>query len=124
MANLPEIEQFYEVSYPQNSFNARMLQTDLYYGVRRNGKLAGIAGVHVYSPTYRVAALGNIATHPTYRGQGIATKVTAKLCQSLMKTVDHIGLIVQDSNIPAIACYAKLGFVQHSIVEVATLDLR
>jgi ribosomal protein S18 acetylase RimI-like enzyme len=61
-------------------------------------------------PTYRVAALGNITTHPDWRGQGLATKVTAAVCRSLRETVEHIGLNVHAENRAAIGCYEKLGF--------------
>jgi ribosomal protein S18 acetylase RimI-like enzyme len=122
-ADLSRIERFYQESFPRSAFNPRMLATGQYYGVQKNGTLAGIAGVHVWSAKYRVAVLGNIATHPEFRRQGIATAVTARLCQSLASTVDHIGLIVHEKNTNAIACYAKLGFVQHSTIEVYSLEL-
>ena len=122
--DLPKIERFYQESYPENVFNARMSQTGQYFGIYQNSILIGVAGVHVYSPQYRVAVLGNIATHPDFRKQGIATAVAAKLCQSLRETVDHIGLVVQADNTKAIACYTKLGFVPHSTVEVYSLEWR
>lgn len=122
--DLPKIERFYQESYPENVFNARMLQTGQYFGIYQNSILIGVAGVHVYSPQYRVAVLGNIATHPDFRRQGIATAVTAKLCQSLRERVDHIGLVVKVDNTKAIACYTKLGFVPHSTVEVYSLEQR
>jgi len=109
-ADLGEIKALYEISYPGNWFDERMLKTGMFFGVRREKKLVSIAGVHVYSPQYRVAALGNITTHPDFRGQGLAAITTAKLCQELRQNVDHIGLNVLASNISAIACYKKLGF--------------
>jgi ribosomal protein S18 acetylase RimI-like enzyme len=109
-ADLAEIKTLYEVSYPGNWFDERMLETGMFFGVRREKKLVSIAGVHVYSPRYRVAALGNITTHPNFRGQGLATITTAKLCQELSRHVDHIGLNVLADNKSAIACYKKLGF--------------
>jgi ribosomal protein S18 acetylase RimI-like enzyme len=123
-ADLPGIEQLLQKSFPGSAFNPRMLQTGQYFGVERNGILAGIAGVHVWSPTYRVAVLGNVATHPEYRRQGIATAVTARLCQSLMRTVDHIGLMVHENNMNAISTYSRLGFVQHSAAEVYELEMK
>jgi len=108
--NLDEIKALYEVSYPGNWFDARVLETEMFFGVRREKKLVSIGGVHVYSPHYRVAALGNITTHPDHRGQGLAMISTAKLCQEIRKHVDHIGLNVLANNASAIACYKKLGF--------------
>lgn len=108
--DLAEIKTLYEVSYPGNWFDERMLETGMFFGVRREKKLVSISGVHVYSPQYRVAALGNITTHPDHRGQGLATITTAKLCQELSRHVEHIGLNVLAENAAAIACYRKLGF--------------
>ena len=108
--DLDEMLGLYEESYPGNWFNARMLQTGQYFGLRLKNRLVSIAGVHVYSEKYRVAALGNIVTHPDYRGRGFGKAVTAKLCQSLFEHVDNIGLNVKASNTAAIALYEKLGF--------------
>lgn len=109
-ADLPEIRAFYQDSYPGNWFDPRMLETGQYFGVRADGRLASVGGIHVYSPQYRVAALGNIATHPAYRGRGYGKAVTARICQSLSQTVHSIGLNVKADNRPAIACYGRLGF--------------
>jgi ribosomal protein S18 acetylase RimI-like enzyme len=72
--------------------------------------LVSVAGVHVVSLHYRVAALGNITTRPALRGRGYARRVTAHLCQSLAQRVDHIGLNVKADNAAALACYRRLGF--------------
>jgi len=108
--DLPIILEFYKVSYPQNWFDSRMLETNKYYGYFIDGKLVGISGIHVYSEEYKVAALGNIATHPDFRGQKIGFKLTSALCSDLQKTVDYIGLNVKSDNEYAIKCYKKIGF--------------
>ena len=107
---LDELLEFYEASYPGNWFDPRMLQTHPYFGLREAGRLVSVAGVHVASRAYRVAALGNVATHPAHRGHGYGKQVTARLCQSLLATTDHIGLNVKADNDVAIGCYRKLGF--------------
>lgn len=108
--DLDEILVLYEEGYPGNWFDKRMLQTKQYFGLRRNNRLVSIAGVHVYSEKYKVAALGNIVTHPDHRSKGFAKAVTAGLCQSLAKSVDNIGLNVKADNTAAVAMYRKLGF--------------
>jgi len=100
----------YEKSYPGNWFDVAMLHTGQYFGLRVQGELVSVAGVHVYSPTYRVAALGNVTTHPDHRNRGYARRVTARLCRSLLATVDHIGLNVRTDNKIALRCYERLGF--------------
>lgn len=105
-----EAEAFYARCYPGNWFDVRMLETGRYLGIYDGGVLVAMGGVHVYSTTQRVAALGNIATAPEQRGRGLATRIAARLCESLCGAVDTIGLNVEDDNAAAIACYTKLGF--------------
>ena len=108
--NLDIIEAFFAIAYPKNWFDSRMLETGKYYGYFIDDTLVGIAGIHVFSAIYKVAALGNIATHPAYRGQGIAYKVVSALCYDLQHCVETIGLNVNSENTHAIKCYEKIGF--------------
>ncbi|TVR67638.1 MAG: GNAT family N-acetyltransferase [Spirochaetaceae bacterium] len=109
-----ELLRFYRECYPDNWFDPRMLETGQYYGIREEGTLASVAGIHVYSPRYGVAALGNIATAPPHRNRGLAKRVTARVCRSLLEDaagpIAHIGLNVKADNAPAIAGYRRLGF--------------
>jgi len=105
-----DLLQLYKESYPGNWFDLRMLETGQYFGLRVNGRLVSAAGVHVYSERYRVAAIGNVVTHPRHRNRGCARLVTARLCQSLLEKVEHIGLNVKADNEAAITCYTRLGF--------------
>jgi ribosomal protein S18 acetylase RimI-like enzyme len=109
-ADLDELRTLYRDSYPGNSFDPRMLETGHFYGIRRDNALVSVAGVHVYSPRYRVGVVGNVTTHPAYRGKGLGTMVCARLCRELLRTVEHIGLNVKADNVAAIASYKKLGF--------------
>ena len=122
--NLPELLKLYAKSYPGNWFEPRMLETSMYYGIRAGGVLAGAAGVHVYSPKYKAAALGNITVLPDQRGKGLAKKVTARLCRELLKKADHIGLNVKAGNEAAISCYRALGFKIISSYEEYSAGLR
>lgn len=124
MADLVELEALYATSYASNWFDPRMLETGEYYGIRQGSMLISVAGVHVYSPQYRIAALGNITTHPAARGRGLATAVTARLCQSLLEHVDQIGLNVKADNASAVACYTKLGFTRTASYGEYSLDMK
>jgi RimJ/RimL family protein N-acetyltransferase len=110
--DLPDLDRLYTEAYPGNWFDRRMLETGQYVGVRRDGELLAVAGVHVWSPVYRVAAIGNVTTHPAARGQGLATAATAALCRRLLETVDVVTLNVKADNAAAIAVYRRLGFVR------------
>lgn len=108
--DIPAVEALLSIAYPQNWFDRRMVSTNKYFGYFCENQLTGVAGVHVYSEEYRVAALGNIATHPAFRGKKIASRLTAALCYDLEKTVSIIGLNVRAENKGAIKCYQALGF--------------
>lgn len=123
-SDLHDLETLYRTSYPGNRFDPRMLETGRYYGIRSGGRLVSAAGVHAFSPEYRVAALGNITTHPDLRGVGLAAKVTARLCQELQREVKYIGLNVKAENRSAIACYEKLGFERIASYEECSLELK
>ncbi len=110
--DLAEINALYSASYPGNWFDPRMLETGQYFGIFHNRKLVSIAGIHVYSPEYNVAALGNITTHPDYRGRGLGTKTTAACCRSLLKSVGNIGLNIKADNLSALTVYRNLGFTK------------
>jgi GNAT superfamily N-acetyltransferase len=116
-ADIVEVEDFYRCSYAGNWFDARLLASGYYYGIRDASKLVSVAGVHVYSQQYKVGVLGNVATHPDARGQGLATSTCARLCQELQLHVDHIGLNVKADNYAAISCYKRLGFEQVAAYE-------
>lgn len=109
-ADRPALEALYRASYPGNWFDARMLETGQYFGIREGSDLVSVAGVHVYSARHRVAALGNVTTRPGRRGRGLARVASARLISSLLATTDHIGLNVAAGNAAAIACYERLGF--------------
>jgi ribosomal protein S18 acetylase RimI-like enzyme len=109
-ADAPALCPFFAQNYPRNWFDPRMLSTGQYFGLRGPNGFLSVAGVHVYSERYRVAALGNVTTHTAHRGSGLATKVVAALCQNLRRTVDHVGLNVAAGNAAAIRCYQRLGF--------------
>ena len=110
MKDINAITGFYKVAYPDNWFDSRMIESGKYFGCFNDVSLIGIAGIHVYSPEYRIAALGNIAVHPDFRGRKIAYKLTTVLCCDLKKSVDIIGLNVKSDNIAAIKCYKNIGF--------------
>ena len=94
----------------RSMFTRTMLATGCYLGVRRGDELVSVAGVHLFSPARRAAALGNVFTHPAHRGQGLARLVSSALCHRLGPAVDLIGLNVALHNEAARSCYASMGF--------------
>ncbi|GGT64567.1 GNAT family N-acetyltransferase [Streptomyces purpureus] len=119
-ADLPELLELFAQAYPGNWFDERMLDTGQYVGARQDGRLVAVAGVHVCSAAYRVAAIGNVTTHPEVRGRGAGGACVAALCRRLGKTVDHIGLNVRADNTAAVGLYRRLGFTEVSEFTEAT----
>ncbi|MGN9778948.1 GNAT family N-acetyltransferase [Micromonospora sp. H33] len=123
-ADLPALRRLYAEAYPGNWFDPRMLGTGQYVGVRDGGDLVSVAGVHVWSPRYRVAAIGNVTTHPRARGRGLGTAVVAALCARLRASVDHVTLNVKADNGPAVRLYERLGFTRVAEYGEFTLSAR
>ncbi|MFD8788652.1 GNAT family N-acetyltransferase [Kitasatospora sp. NPDC059599] len=108
--DLADTRALLATSYPEAWFDPRMLTGGGYTGVREDGRLLAVAGVHVHSPAQRVAVLGNVTTHPDARGRGLARACVTALCRHLAATTDHLGLNVRTDNAPAIRLYERLGF--------------
>jgi ribosomal protein S18 acetylase RimI-like enzyme len=89
----------------------------VYYGVRRGTRLIAAAGTHVISPTYGIAAVGNVYTHRDHRGHGLAKVVTSAVTAELLRTVDDVVLNVRVDNPPALAAYRALGYREHTRFE-------
>ena len=108
---LDEVEQFYAHAYPGTWFQARMLETGRYVGIRRAGELPASRECTSGRPRGGSRALGNVATAPEARGAGLATAACARLCRILLDDgIDTISLNVRADNAAAIRAYEKLGF--------------
>ncbi len=122
--DLAEIEAFYRAAYPGTWFVPRMLATNRYVGIRHHDRLVCVAGVHVHSPTWGVAALGNVATLRELRGQGLARGACAALCLFLLADgIETIALNVRADNTSAVASYSRLGFEPVATYIEASLEL-
>lgn len=104
------IMRLYE-HYPDNLFEPSQLETGLYFGIDDgDGTLLSIAGIHVASEEYDVAAIGNLATRPSARGDGLATACTERLLAELFERISLVALNVREDNAPAISVYTNFGF--------------
>lgn len=120
--NEPNLLSLYQAAYPDGYFIPYMLKTGKYYGVEAEKKIVSIAGVHVFSSLYNIAVLGNITTHPNFRGRGLAKKCIVRLLESFNGVIDHIGLNVKKDNLIALKLYEKLGFKVHSTYKEAYFE--
>ncbi|MBY8984568.1 MAG: GNAT family N-acetyltransferase [Candidatus Lokiarchaeota archaeon] len=112
----------YQTAYPNSYFTPHMLKTGKYYGIKAGEKIVSVAGVHVFSPKYNIAVLGNITTHPDFRGRGLAKRSIVRLLKSFDGIVDQIGLNVKKDNLIALQLYKRLGFEIHSTYKEAYFE--
>jgi ribosomal protein S18 acetylase RimI-like enzyme len=105
--------------YPDNFFEPYQLESGHYFcAAADDGRLVSVAGVHVVSEQYDIAAIGNVVTHPDVRGQGLSTRCTGKLLEELFSRVSLVALTVEEANKAARATFRKLGFAEsHAYLE-------
>jgi RimJ/RimL family protein N-acetyltransferase len=89
---------------------AEHIDAGIYRGIVADGRLVAVAGTHVVSRQERVAVVGNVFTHPMYRGRGYATAATSAVTEALLGFCDNVVLTVDPENKPAVAAYARLGY--------------
>jgi ribosomal protein S18 acetylase RimI-like enzyme len=110
VSHMPQLEALYAFG-GGDAFRQRSLELGVFYGAFDSERLVSVAGTHIVSDQERIAALGNVMTHPDYRGQGLATMVTSAVCEELLdRGIELIGLSVNRSNEAAIRVYEKIGF--------------
>jgi len=122
--DVPALRRLYREGYPGNYFSPEHLGNGHFFGIRAEGRLISAGGLLAFSRRYRVAALGDFATHPAFRRRGLATRVLAAVCRSLRGHADTIGLCVKAGNAPAIGCYRRMGFRPFGTTEILKVRRR
>ncbi len=113
VSHKPLLEELYSHG-GGDAFRQRSLELGVFYGVFDGERLVSVAGTHIVSDNERIAALGNVMTHPDYRGRGLATVATSAVCEELLsRGIEMIGLSVSRSNEAAICVYENIGFKRH-----------
>ena len=104
------LNQFYN-EHRVEAWTPLMFEMGPFYGVWRDGQLIAAAGIHFVTPF--IAQIGNVFSHPRFRGQGYATAATAGVTNHLLRMgIRIISLFVVAENAPAIRIYERLGFVK------------
>jgi GNAT superfamily N-acetyltransferase len=92
-------------------FLPQALASGHYYGVREHGRLIAIAGTHLASSRYNIAALGTVFTHPDHRGKGLAAICSSHVLASIGRAgIRRVVLNVEDEKVTARRVYERLGF--------------
>ena len=90
------------------------LTDGVYYGVFAGPELIAAAGTHALSVRHGVGAIGNVLTHASFRGRGLASTTTTAVAQELFaQGCEEVVLNVRHGNDIALVTYQKLGFSDH-----------
>ncbi len=104
------LNQFYN-EHRVEAWTPLMFEMGPFYGVWRDGQLIAAAGIHFVTPF--IAQIGNVFSHPKFRGRGYATAATAGVTNHLRRMgIQFINLFVVAENASAIRMYERLGFVK------------
>jgi len=94
-----------------------------FYGVRRDGRLAAMAGERM-RPTAGLAELSGVCTWPEYRGQGLAARLIRRVMAGFTARGDVPFLHSYAANTGANALYESLGFKTRREMVVTVLERR
>lgn len=91
-------------------YSGQVIESGCYFGVIVDGRLVAVAGTHVVTPEEGIAVVGNVFTHPRWRGHGYARLATGATTEFLLRRCRDIVLTVDPDNTPAVRAYERLGY--------------
>jgi predicted GNAT family acetyltransferase len=102
------------------SYTGRQIESGVYFGAHVAERLVAVAGTHAVSPAYGVAVVGNVYTHPRYRGRGLGALVTGAVTAAVIGSCPLVVLSVDPRNGAAVRAYQNLGYEEDCrIIEAA-----
>jgi GNAT superfamily N-acetyltransferase len=109
-ADVSLVNRLYSVEGGPTAYRETHMEEGVYYGVFVGGRLVSVAGTHVVSRAERIAVVGNVFTHPRFRGHGFSIDATSSVTSHLLEFCDLVVLTVEVANEPAVHIYHKLGY--------------
>jgi ribosomal protein S18 acetylase RimI-like enzyme len=116
--DVPEMIALATLTKP-GPFDQRTREFGDYVGVRREGKLAAMAGQRLYVPGYREVSA--VCTHPDHLGHGYARALMFEIMRRIIASGEAPFLHVRSANQRAIDLYHHLGFTTRRTLELAVL---
>jgi RimJ/RimL family protein N-acetyltransferase len=123
-AHAPELNRLYSTEGGPTYYSDRHIEEGLYRGIVVDGRLVAVAGTHVISARQGIAVVGNVFTHPRYRGRGFATIATSAVTSELLEFCPDVVLTVNPRNTPAVKAYERLGYVEDCRLIEASAERR
>ena len=105
-----QINRLYRSDGTPAFYSAQNVEEAVYYGAYDGERLVSVAGTHVVTPADSIAVIGNVFTHPGYRGRGLAALVTAAVTRHALSSCREVVLSVDPRNEPAVRAYQRIGY--------------
>ena len=109
-ADAGDLNRLYALEGEGIHYSGKQVIQGVYYGAHSRGRLVAAAGTHIHSESQAVAVVGNVFTHPDFRGRGLGTAVTAAVSAHLLQTCELVVLSVDAANRVARRLYERLGY--------------
>jgi RimJ/RimL family protein N-acetyltransferase len=123
-ADARDLNRLYALEGDGIWYSPNQVASGIYYGALNRGRLVAAAGTHIYSGYEGVAVVGNVFTHPDYRGHGYGTAVTAAVTEQLLRICNLVVLNVDPANRVARHIYEALGYREAGRLVEAMSTLR
>jgi RimJ/RimL family protein N-acetyltransferase len=105
-----QVNRLYRVDGTPAFYTAQNINDAVYYAAFDGQRMVAVAGTHVVSAADEIAVVGNVFTHPKYRGRGLGTLVTSAVTQELLRTCREVVLTVDPRNEAAVRAYQHVGY--------------
>jgi ribosomal protein S18 acetylase RimI-like enzyme len=101
--------------WPESRFQtSRLRQGYQYVGIRDGDRVVAVAEHVLAAREDGLAVVQGVLVDPAWRGRGLAAAVTAALTAKLFADgARDVVLDVRESNLPALAAYARIGYRRH-----------
>ncbi len=106
-ADVPEMLELVRLTEP-GPFFQRTIELGRYIGIRHDGALVAMAGERLRFDGW--TEISAVCTVPTYRGQGLASRLVSTLVADIQRRRECVFLHALTSNTSAIRLYEELGF--------------
>jgi len=117
-ADAPEMLALARLTEP-GPFLAKTHTMGTFLGIRRNGRLAAMAGERMRFPGY--TEVSGVCAHPDFRGLGLARRLSRAVAAAIAARGEQVFLHAWKTNSAAISLYRSLGFEIRAEVNVAEL---
>jgi ribosomal protein S18 acetylase RimI-like enzyme len=118
--DVPEMLALTKLTKP-GPFGARTHEMGDYFGIRRGGILAAMAGERLRLPGY--TEISAVCTHPDHLGHGYATALIGMFMDRICSRGELPFLHVRSENTRAIQVYERIGFTKRALLQYTMLTL-